>query len=210
MVIKKLIFDLDNTIIEWIPEYVEALKETLNEYKIDIDYKKIDNIIEMQEKIHDTLSREQLLSDINNGCNLNLNIDFINTLIDKQKKLTPYNDEKLKKLFEYLSSKYEIVLLTNWFKECQIGRLKNLGVYKYFKAFYCGDEMLVKPNKEAFIKAIGKCKPNECIMIGDNKKIDIDGALKLGINAIMITKGNINTDNKFKIIKNIYELKEML
>lgn len=40
MVIKKLIFDLDNTIIEWIPEYVEALKETLNEYKIDIDYKK--------------------------------------------------------------------------------------------------------------------------------------------------------------------------
>lgn len=83
--IKKLIFDLDNTIIEWIPEYVEALKETLNEYKIDIDYKKIDNITEMQEKIHDTLSREQLLSDINNGCNLNLNIDFINTLIDKQK-----------------------------------------------------------------------------------------------------------------------------
>lgn len=210
MVIKKIIFDLDNTIIEWIPEYVEALKETLKEYKINTDYKKIDNIIEIQEKIHDTLSREQLLSDINNGCNLNLSIDFINTLIDKQKNSTPFNDEKLKKLFEYLNSKYEIVLLTNWFKECQVGRLKNLGIYKYFTSFYCGDEMLVKPNKEAFTKAIGKCKPSECVMIGDSKKIDIDGAINLGINAIMITKKNINTNNKFRIIKSIYELKEIL
>lgn len=208
--IKKLIFDLDNTIIKWIPEYISALKETMDEYNVKEDYLKIDNIIESQEKIHKTMSREQLLKDINKECNLNLTINFINTLIDKQKKLTPINDKKLQELFKYLSSKYEIVLLSNWFKECQVGRLKNLGIDKYFSEFYCGDEMLIKPNKEAFIKAIGTCKPNECIMIGDNKNIDIDEAIVLGLNAIMVTDKNINTDNKFKIIKDIQKLKNIL
>lgn len=83
--IKKLIFDLDNTIIKWIPEYISALKETMDEYNVKEDYLKIDNIIESQEKIHKTMSREQLLKDINEECNLNLTINFINTLIDKQK-----------------------------------------------------------------------------------------------------------------------------
>ena len=44
--IKKLIFDLDNTLIIWKDEYSLELKYLLEEYKIDICYKKVDKIID--------------------------------------------------------------------------------------------------------------------------------------------------------------------
>ena len=43
--IKKLIFDLDNTLIIWKDEYSLELKYLLEEYKVDTDYKKVDKII---------------------------------------------------------------------------------------------------------------------------------------------------------------------
>lgn len=208
--IKRLIFDLDNTIIEWKEEYVGELIKTMREFNVDYDYKIINNIIEMQEKIHDRLEKQQLLNDINSKCNLELPIEFIDRLLERQKKTTPIDDKKMKELFEYLNQKYEIVLLTNWFTNCQVGRLKNLGIDKYFNEFYGGDIVPFKPRKEAFIKAIGKCKPEECMMIGDSQEMDIDGALNVGINVIKVSKKNSDTDNKLKIIKNIYQLKELL
>ena len=44
--VKKLIFDLDNTLIEWKDYYINAIKETVLEYKLDIDYHKLHNLVE--------------------------------------------------------------------------------------------------------------------------------------------------------------------
>ena len=61
--IKKLIFDLDNTLIIWKDEYSLELKYLLEEYKIDTCYKKVDKIIDDLEYKHDTISKEILLND---------------------------------------------------------------------------------------------------------------------------------------------------
>ena len=58
--IKKLIFDLDNTLIIWKDEYSLELKYLLEEYKIDICYKKVDKIIDDLEYKHDTISKKIL------------------------------------------------------------------------------------------------------------------------------------------------------
>ena len=71
--IKKLIFDLDNTLIIWKDEYSLELKYLLEEYKVDTDYKKVDKIIDDLEYKHDTISKEILLNDINNNLNLKEN-----------------------------------------------------------------------------------------------------------------------------------------
>ena len=71
--IKKLIFDLDNTLIIWKDEYSLELKYLLEEYKIDTCYKKVDKIIDDLEYKHDTISKEILLNDINNNLNLKEN-----------------------------------------------------------------------------------------------------------------------------------------
>lgn len=45
--IKRIIFDLDNTIMIWKDNYINALKDTLLYFKVDIKYlDDINNIIE--------------------------------------------------------------------------------------------------------------------------------------------------------------------
>ena len=68
-------------------------------------------------------------------------------------------DKSIIPTLEYLSKKYELVILSNWFSYSQIERLKKIGMDKYFKEMYFTDEVKNKPNKEAFIKACGPYKP---------------------------------------------------
>ena len=104
--IKKLIFDLDNTLIIWKDEYSLELKYLLEEYKVDTDYKKVDKIIDDLEYKHDTISEEILLNDINSSLNLNLDISFIKKLEKRQSKLS-FIDNDLIDVLDYLSKKYE-------------------------------------------------------------------------------------------------------
>ena len=209
--IKRLVIDLDNTIILWKDEYTSALKKVMQEYNLDIDYKIIDNIIESQEKRYKNITKEQLLLDINNECKINLGMDFIDKLLEYQKDLASEKDEKLIDLFAYLNSKYELVLLTNYYTETQVGRLKKLGIDIYFNEFYGGDIITLKPDPKAFYKAIGKNKPEECIMIGDSIEYDINGALNIGMNVILVDLlDKIKEKKEYKIIKDLYELKNIL
>lgn len=209
--IKRLVIDLDNTIILWKDEYTSALKKVMQEYNLDIDYKIIDDIIESQEKRYKNITKEQLLLDINNECKINLGMDFIDKLLEYQKDLAPEKDEKLIDLFAYLNSKYELVLLTNYYTETQVGRLNKLGIDIYFNEFYGGDIITLKPDPKAFYKAIGKNKPEECIMIGDSIEYDINGALNIGMNVILVDLlDKIKEKKEYKIIKDLYELKNIL
>ena len=84
--------------------------------------------------------------------------------------------------------------------------MKHANIYKYFIDVIGGD-IIKKPNKDAFIKAMGDKKIDECIMIGDVYDIDIKPALELGMKTIMVSdKLNENTDT----IDDIIKLKEML
>ena len=129
--IKKLIFDLDNTLIIWKDEYSLELKYLLEEYKVDTDYKKVDKIIDDLEYKHDTISKEILLNDINNNLKLNLDISFIDELEKRQSKLSFINNDLIDVL-DYLSKKYELVILSNYFTNIQKNRLKNAKIDKYF------------------------------------------------------------------------------
>lgn len=209
--IKRLVIDVDNTIILWNEEYTSALKKVMKEYNLNVDYKIIDNIIEVQEKVYNRMDKNHLLNDINKECNLDLNIDFIDKLLEYQRDLAPEKDEKFIELFKYLSSKYELVMLTNYYTDTQVGRLKKLGIDSYFKEFYGGDIVPLKPSKDAFYKAIGNHKSEECIMIGDSIPYDIEGALNIGMNVILVDLLNkIKEEKEYKIIRNLYELKNIL
>lgn len=207
--IKRLIFDLDNTLIIWKDSYLEAIRKTIEYYKLDIDYIEANSFIEEYENICDKYDKELMLKLFNEKFNLNLKMDFLDKWLYELGFMADY-DEKLVSLLEYLSSKYELVVLTNWFKESQLERLKTIKVDKYFKEIYSGEEC-IKPNPKSFIKAIGDKKIEECIMIGDNYKIDIEGAINLGMKAILIDLNDkYENSDKYQRIKTIYELKEML
>lgn len=206
---KRIIFDLDNTLILWKTEYKEAIEKTIKYYNLNISHIDIDNILEQYESIYDVYKKEYFIEIINEKFNLNLDVDFMNKWIYELGFMSEYNKE-LEDTLSYLSKKYELVILTNWFTESQIERLKNAKVYQYFDEIY-GGEKFIKPSKESYLQAIGNHPVEECIMIGDVYNIDIIGALKLGMPVIQADLNNqIKEKKDYKVFKKITELKEML
>lgn len=208
--IKKVIFDLDNTLIDWKEDYIFALKNVINKLNLNYDedkIKEIDSSIVIYEECNDIYTKEKFLQFINEKCNVNLPQCFINMLIEEKSNCFEIFDKEKIDTLEYLNSKYELIVLSNWFTYTQKKRLENAGILKYFKVVTGGDEHELKPSLKAFdiIK-----NPSECVMIGDNIKNDIIPALELGMQAILITKKDVEEDSRYRKIKNIEELKEML
>ena len=82
---------------------------------------------------------------------------------------------------------------------------------KYFTKVFGGDEIKLKPRPEAFLKAIYPNKKEECLMIGDSLKMDIEGALNVGLKVIAVDYFNkLPKSDKYILIDDIKKLKEIL
>ena len=80
---------------------------------------------------------------------------------------------------------------------------------------YAPEDFPIKPNRESFNMSRGKFKIEECLMVGDDIKIDIEGALDAGMKAIYLNKRNnqvltLSNKNFIKTIHNLSELMFML
>lgn len=203
--IKRIIFDLDNTLIMWKPEYEEAYKQAIKEHNLAIDHTSQSKLLASYEKNYSTFNKENLLELINTTFNINSPQDFIDTWFNYLKNMSVENKE-VTKVLEYLAPKYDLVVLTNFTSEVQKARLEKAGILKYFTHVY-GGELYLKPHPEAFKNAIKPFKPSECLMIGDRIEVDITEALNLGCNVLHLTdKENPNIPT----IKSLNELKKLL
>lgn len=212
---KRIIFDLDNTLIMWKDEYEKAVDEALDKinYPKTADlYHKINEIESEYEMGKKRFDGKEMIDYINQNLNINLPYEFLDIWLeklgDKAPKIYPKDNYET---LEYLSQKYELVILTNWFIESQMKRLETAGILKFFKGFY-GAEEHAKPFKESFIQAIGEHKLSEVVMVGDNLKIDAKGALNAGIkNVVWMDINNKSEGCKEELdgICVIHELKEL-
>ena len=112
------------------------------------------------------------------------------------------------KTLEYLSQKYELVVLTNWFIESQIKRLENIGICKFFTEFY-GAEKYAKPYKESFEQAAGKFQMDEIAMVGDSLKMDIKGAIDAGIKNVVWRDIKNKAEEYKEELEGVYVIKEL-
>lgn len=208
--IKRLIFDIDNTLIMWKDNYVNELDKIINKFEYNITKEDIDKTIDDMEYKYDKLSKESLLNDLNRIGKGNFDNNFVDSILNEQKFFAELDNEVIEVL-DYLSKKYELVILSNYFREVQIERLQKAGILHYFIEIYCGDDVPLKPRKESFEKAIGNWKKEECMMIGDNLELDIHGAINFGIKAILCDyKNKLKDNDNYTRITNIKELKDIL
>jgi putative hydrolase of the HAD superfamily len=124
--------------------------------------------------------------------------------------LFPYTKEILK----YLTDKgYELHLLTNGFEKTQHNKLMYSGLKPYFKEVITSEGSgSLKPNKEIFEFALGKCcaERNECVMIGDNIEVDIVGAINAGIDQVYVNHLGVEPDVKpTYTVNSLKELEEI-
>lgn len=207
IVIKRIIFDLDNTLIAWKDGYWNSLTKGLDKlnYIYDDDLiKKMISAIGNYENKYQIYNKNDMLTLINRYTKETLPSSFIDLWLEELSSCSePASDEMIETL-NYLSNKYDLVVLTNWFALPQINRLKNAGILHFFTEVYSADTNLMKPNKESYLKAAGEYKASECLMIGDSLKCDVIGAINVGMEAIHFNINNIESD-----YPNILELKEL-
>ena len=205
--IKRLIFDVDNTLIRNV-NFVESVKNTLVDLSI---YSKehLDGFlkgINTYESLYNNYNKVDYTKHMSKCINYQLEDNFLETFFKHLKNAIPERNETLIKKIDQLASKYELVLLTNYFGQSQINRLNGMGIGKFFSE--CYGETLIKPNIDAYLTACGEHNTNECIMIGDNFEIDILGAENAGIKGILLDPNN-KYDYKNKI-NNLKDLEELL
>lgn len=93
----------------------------------------------------------------------------------------------------------KVAIITDLTTEIQLKKIKHLGITKYIHFVITSEEVgKEKPHTGIFHAALQKlrCSPNEVIIVGDDKKRDIQPAEKLKIKSYKSFKG-INL-NKFK------------
>lgn len=215
--IKRVIFDLDNTLIKWKDEYWNAVNRTFDELNLKYSIKDINRIKQAvdyyEDGRYDRYDKKLMHKTLEKFLEYELPENFVDIWMKNLGDCAPSEvDENVLETLKYLKSKYDLVILTNWFKDSQIKRLKTCKIYDFFTNVYAAENFKMKPDKEAFTIAMGDFKNNECIVIGDSFKTDILGALNTNIKSIYldntgkITEGEIGT-NKVKVI---YELIDII
>ena len=211
---KKIIFDLDNTLMMFDKKYINSYCKVLKNNNFDSNYDQALSLFEsvgryeMQGKKY---NKQDLLDFVNKDLNKNYKMKLVDEILDIIGTcwINPVSLELVDTL-KYLSTKYELYVLTNWFTAPQAKRLENVGILKYFKKVVGADMVSPKPALEAFSYIIKDANLKDCMMIGDNIDIDIKGALNAGIKTILYDYKNIYNGFTGNRITKIEELKEML
>lgn len=205
--IKRIIFDLDNTLIPWSNEYLEAVKKAVAEYNIPISYEEMDGAYATYEEYYSNYTYENFGKHIKEQLGIDVSLEFIKAWIEYLGEMAMPATDELKDTLEYLKSKYDLAVLTNGFADSQSNRLITAGIREYFTEVY-GSEKYNKPDPRSFIDACGSYSPEECLMVGDIYDVDYKGAIAAGLQAIHYNKKE-DGDGKTRV-RTLSELKEIL
>ena len=91
-------------------------------------------------------------------------------------------------LLEYLKSKkYNLSIVSNGFKEVQREKMRTSGIDGYFGHVFLSEDIgYQKPDRRFFAWVLENlcAVPDQCVIIGDDLKVDIAGARNAGIDQI--------------------------
>lgn len=198
--IKRIIFDIDGTLITGV-DFSSYVANTLKKYGIE-DIEKTKQFllnIKEYEKTYNSYDRNLYLKFFGDKLGCELDNHFLEIFFQELRKAIPENAEKIKSMLAAMNE-YELVLLSNYFEESQRNRLKVMGINEFFSEYY--GEKMIKPNKEVYLSAAVSYKPCECLIVGDDKILDIDIPKKLGFQTLFI--------NEFGDLKSVEEITPQL
>lgn len=112
------------------------------------------------------------------------------------------------KLLEELKGKYKLAIVTNGNSANQRRKIEKTGLGKYFQEIIVSSEVgCAKPNRQIFEIACNKLNVNseECMMIGDKFKIDVEGSRNYGMTSVWVNRKNENINYEYEI-KELNEL----
>lgn len=225
--IKAVLFDLDDTLVN----------SKMAEYKAICEFKSLHNefnqvedaefakswgkiTMEIYEKYHQgKISFEELrigrMQGLFNYYSINISDENAKEKFKDYQNIYEKNwilFDDAKEVLENLKNKYKLVILSNGDGKQQRKKIEYTGLNKYFSDIVISSEVgYSKPEKEIFEIACKmiNLKPENCIMIGDKYKVDVEGSLNAGMHGIWVNRKKEELKYKFQI-KELSELKNYL
>lgn len=209
--IKKIVFDLDNTLLFLSDKWEENYKKFIDKYNLNISANDLFLCIGNFEKNMKNIvvSKQKLSEYISNHLSIDFTTDMILELSEIYNNTSLLNTDTIYDVLNYLSEKYELIAYTNWFTDDQIKRLKKYDLDKFFTKVYGWDILPKKPSKEGLREIIKNDDIENYIFIGDSIELDLEVPYSMGITTIFYNRKNIKQD-KYKEIFKIEELKNIL
>ena len=165
-----------------------------------------------QNKISQKELRIQRLVQTFNALNIKIKvkelIEISNQYIENLSKF-PYLFEGANDLLKHLKKNYRLHIITNGFDRVQNFKIKNSGLKPYFNFIFTAEKVgFKKPHPKIFETAMNTVgsTPYSSLMIGDTFEADIQGALKLGMQALHF---NSHNEPEHKRCTIIYSLKDI-
>jgi 2-haloacid dehalogenase len=222
---KILLFDLDDTLLDFSANEADSLNKLFQEH----GYTLSDEILQVYKSVN-----KQLWADYENGkiiLDEVLNSRFSETMLrlgqavdgiewEKQYRELLGNGCQLMEgaleVCQSLSISYRLFVVTNGVAKTQMKRLKQSGLYEFFEDVFDSQSIgSQKPSKEFFKYVMSHIKDfekKEALMIGDSLSTDIKGGLLSGIDTCWINvksqNGSADIDSTFTItcLKELYDI----
>ena len=233
---KKILFDLDNTLIDDNENRRYAIKKILNERKEEVTDEKLESFIELDDKYwKDRASKklkdpyefktiEEKTTWVRAGrfmmyfnCPFEEAVEINERYIEYLKEVI-FPIKNAKEILEYLNKKqYEIYIVTNGPEKPVENKLNSINAKKYIKTIFTAEEAgYMKPHKEffdKFFKNIDTYKKDDMIIIGDELEKDVLGGIQNGIDSCWFNIKNMKNITEIRPnfeIDNLLELKNIL
>ncbi len=215
-----LLFDLDNTILDFDVSEHYALEQTLEQVGVSFQPKHLSIYEKINRKCWDAFEAGTLPQAAINETRFKEFLVALNFPTTNAIEVGNYYLEQLSEkaafmegaeaLLDMYYQKYQLGIVTNGLKEVQRPKLEKNNLMHYFKIIIVSDEIGVsKPNVDFFDTAFTEMKfpPKEKVLIiGDSLSSDIKGGHNYGIDTCWY---NPNKKENKTIIKPTYEINNL-
>lgn len=221
-----ILFDLDNTLMDFDQSEKKALQLAIEE--LDVPY--LERYLHIYHKINKKTWRAYEDGDITKAELRSARfIHFFKAINLKEDPLafgnrylyylsqTPFMMEGAMELLDAIQARYKMAIITNGFKEVQRPRLKKMALEDYFETIVVSDEIGVSKPDAAFFEytfeQIEHPPKKEVLVVGDNINSDIKGGHRFGLDTCWMNPARNRNNAGIKptyTIQHLEELKKML
>lgn len=219
---KILLFDLDDTLLDFGANEIDSLKKLFEQHgyifsdelfkvynsvnkQLWVDYEK-GNIV-LNDVLNSRFSKTMLkLGEVVNGIEWE---DMYRELLGNGCQLMGGALE----VCQSLSVSHRLFVITNGITKTQIKRLKDSGLYEFFEDIFISQSIgFQKPSKEFFMYVMNNIKDfnkDEALIIGDSLNTDIKGGILSGIDTCWINKNALESPLEIQSTYTVTKLMEL-
>ncbi len=222
--IKHVLIDVDNTILDFDKCAKEALKILFKKYNLPFCDKTFNVFTKTNDEYWAKVEKRLITKDYLHLHRFNtvferLKIDFDGRIIEKDFKLElktiAIEVDGAKETLKYLSDKYNVSIASNSFLDQQQKRIKTAGLSDYISNYFVSEVIgFDKPDPRFFdyVLKFLKLNKDEIIFIGDSLSADIKGGINSNIKTIWFNpknkpRGKIIPDYE---VNSLLEIKKIL